>query len=136
MQVRNDTSEAARWLTYWAVFGTITALERLFDKIVPWIPYYSTVKLALLLWLQLPRYSGAYRLTMQFVRPFLHRTHPHIDAALEVVHAYLSRPEVLAVCSVINDVFARIPVLEWFVRGPDGRPSSSMPPPRPSGLIT
>ncbi len=141
MRVRNDTAEASKWLTYWAVYGTLTALERFsLDSIVPWVPYYTTVKLALLLWLQIPRYSGAYRLARQFAYPVLHRTHAQIDALLVMLEQHVNRPEMQAMAAAIHEVLSRIPVLEWFVRGPDGRP---LPPPlrRPSpppngGFIT
>lgn len=130
MRVRKDTSEAARWLNYWAIFGTLTALERALDSIIPWVPYYSTLKLALLLWLQIPRYSGAFRLSRQFIYPILHRTHAQIDAVLLLLEQYVHRPEMQAMSAAIHEVLARIPVLEWFVRGPDGRP---LPPSRRSG---
>jgi hypothetical protein len=122
MRVRNDTSEAARWLNYWAIYGTITALERALDNFIPWVPYYSTVKLALLLWMQIPRYSGAYRLSRQFIYPILHRTHAQIDALLVMLEQYVNRPEMQAVAAAIHEVLSKIPVLEWFVRGPDGMP--------------
>jgi hypothetical protein len=32
------------------------------------------------------------------------------------------RPEVLAAAAAVNEALSRVPVLEWFVRGPDGRP--------------
>ena len=129
MRVRNDTSEAARWLTYWAVFGSFAAVERLLDPVIPWLPYYSTIKLAALLWLQIPRYSGALRLAAKFAYPFLHKAHPHVDAFLSALRQHLNRPEMVAVAAAVHMVLSRIPVLEWFVRGPDGRP---IPPPSSS----
>ena len=57
LNTRGEPSEAGRWLTYWAVYGSLSAVERLLDKALPWLPYYTTIKLALLLWLQLPRYQ-------------------------------------------------------------------------------
>ena len=36
LRVRGDDSEAARWLTYWAVYGAFSAAERLLDKLLPW----------------------------------------------------------------------------------------------------
>jgi len=36
LRLHNETSEAARWLTYWAIYGTITAVERMLDKLIPW----------------------------------------------------------------------------------------------------
>ena len=100
------------------MYGTITAIERAFDKVVPCIPYYSS----------------AYRLANQFVRPFLHKAHPHIDAALEYLQMYMKRPEMVAIAAAVHEVLSRIPILEWFVRGPDGRPLR--PPRPPSGFIT
>jgi receptor expression-enhancing protein 5/6 len=85
MRLRNDDSEAARWLTYWAVYGAINTLERLLDRALPWVPYYSTLKLALLLWLQVPRYSGAFRVSNEFARPLLRKIHRHVDDFLVVL---------------------------------------------------
>ena len=133
MRVRKDTSEAARWLTYWAIYGTLTAAERIVDSIVPWVPYYSTVKLAFLLWLQIPRYSGASRLAHQFIYPILHKTHIQIDHLLSLLERYLNRPEMQAIAAAIHEVLARIPVLEWFVRGPDGKPLPPLRKSRPPG---
>lgn len=130
LRLHNDSTEATRWLTYWAVYATLSATEALLHKVPPWIPYYSTLKLAFLLWLQVPRYSGAQRLSIQFIRPFLHRYYPMIDQTLHSFFFSMQRPEVTAVVDAINEVLAHVPVLEWFVRGPDGRP---VRPRRPSG---
>ncbi len=126
LRVRHDSVEASRWLTYWAVFGTLAAAERILDRLIPYVPYYPTVKLALLLWLQSPRYGGATRLARRFAYPLLARAHPHIDAFLEALKMWAARPEVAAAAATLHEVCARIPVVEWFVRGPDGRP---LPPP-------
>jgi len=115
-----------------------------FDVCLPCcrVPYYSTIKLAFLVWLQAPRYSGALRLSAEFIRPFLWHTHASIDAALSAVHHALNRPEFLALAASMNDALAHVPVLEWFVRGPDGRPVSGRsrragsPPPGSAGFIT
>ena len=122
LRVRNEPTQASRWLTYWAIYGTITAIERAFDKVHPWIPYYTVVKLAFLIWLQIPRFSGASRIATEFIYPVLHKAHPHIDNALVALQHYMSRPEILAAGAAVQEVFSRIPVLEWFVRGPDGKP--------------
>lgn len=130
LRVRNEGTDASRWLMYWAIYGTITAVERAFDNVLPWIPYYSTIKLAFLLWLQIPQYSGAYRLASQFIYPVLHKAHPTIDAALAALQQYVQRPELLAAAAAVHEVLSRIPVLEWFVRGPDGK---KLPKPKNSG---
>lgn len=125
MRLNHDNTEAQRWLTYWSVLGALSAIERVFDKLLPWVPYYSTLKLGFLLWLQLPRYGGAFRLSAQFVRPLLRSSYQHIDALLIFIQESLQRPELAALGHALHEVFARVPVLEWFVRGPDGRPLHS-----------
>lgn len=129
LRLHSDSTDATRWLTYWAVYGSLSAAEALLYKLLPWVPHYNTLKLAFLLWLQVPRYSGAQRLSAEFVRPFLHKFYPIIDRALQSFFLSMQRPEVTAVVDALNEVLARVPVLEWFVRGPDGRP---LHPRRPS----
>lgn len=99
------------------------------------MPYYPTIKLALLLWLQVPRYSGAIRISSQFIRPFLRRAHPHIDAALAALQQSLNRAELVALAAAVNNALAHVPGLEWFVRGPDGRPVSRPRAPAGGGFI-
>ena len=36
LRVRNDTSEASRWLVYWGIYGAVSALERVLDRALPW----------------------------------------------------------------------------------------------------
>ena len=94
------------------------------------VPYYSPLKLGFLLWLQMPRFGGAYRLTSLWIRPFLHKYYLQIDELLHYVHVWLNRSEVWTFTDGLQEVLSMIPVLEWFMRGPDGRPWS--PPSRPS----
>lgn len=58
---------------------------------------------------------------MEFARPFLHRTHHHIDEIINALKQNFKRPELIYVFENLNNMLAHIPVLEWFVRGPDGR---------------
>lgn len=44
-----------QWLTYWLVLGTWTTLEVLFSVLVRRIPFFLVIKLAFVLWLQLPQ---------------------------------------------------------------------------------
>ena len=46
--------QAAQWLTYWAVYGVVTAAEQLFEYRPP---LYYHVKFAFLFWLQSSRYQ-------------------------------------------------------------------------------
>jgi hypothetical protein len=127
MRVHGDTDEASRWLMYWAIFGMWNVAEKILSKIgiVRWMPYYSPLKLAFLLWLQLPRFGGAYRLTSQFVRPFLHLYYPYIDQAVAWVCESFWVPEVAYIFDALQDVLIKVPGIEWFLRMPDG----SFPPP-------
>ena len=86
------------------------------------LPYYSVIKLAFILWLHLPQYSGAARLSRQLFRPLLRVLHPYFTAVLNALDVYRQRPEVLAAENVFHGIAGQIPVLEWFIRGPDGRP--------------
>lgn len=138
IHLRGEPEEAARWLTYWGVYGILSVFERLVDRagLPKWLPYYSALKLALLLWLQIPRFAGARRLSSQFVRPSLRNIHPHIDHAVDSICHAVTRPELVAFGEMIQHAMARVPLLEWFVRLPDGRP---LPPPssgRGGGFIS
>lgn len=132
LNVRGNGADAGKWLTYWGVFATFSVAERLLEKLLVWVPYYSTLKLALLLWLQLPRYQGASRLYHQFVRPAMRKVYPTVDHLLLLAQLHLRRPEVAAFGEMLHSGLARIPGLEWFVRGPDGR--RSVPPPGGVGV--
>jgi hypothetical protein len=50
---------AAQWLTYWVVFSLFTVLEYFADWLISWLPLYYLLKLAFILWLQLPQTQGA-----------------------------------------------------------------------------
>lgn len=43
---------------------------------------------------------------------------------LLVLKEAFQRPELVSFATMLNEVLAHIPILEWFVRGPDGRPLS------------
>lgn len=102
-----------------SVYGLFCAVEMI--AVPPFIlrsmPY-PILRLALTLWLQLPRFSGAYRVTVEYLRPFLHRYYMYIDAGVEktkeATEAY--RP----LLAWLQDCGRRVPVLEWFLRLPNG----------------
>ncbi|KAF3683384.1 HVA22-like protein k [Capsicum annuum] len=49
-----DQNEQRKWLLYWAVYGSFSIVEAFTDKFLYWFPLYYHVKLAFLVWLQLP----------------------------------------------------------------------------------
>eukprot|EP00890_Picochlorum_soloecismus_P001947 jgi/Picsp_1/2753/NSC_00981-R1_protein len=122
MRVQGDTDEATRWLMYWAIYSLFSMTERIGKPILNWIPYYAPLKLAFLLWLQLPRFSGAYRLTVTFIRPLLHRYYPLIDDFVRQITHSFSRPEILKITDALQEIMAQIPGVKWFMLGPDGEP--------------
>lgn len=63
----------AQWLTYWVVFSLFTVVEYFADFVISWIPFYYLAKLAFVLWLQLPRFQGATKVS-QCRRELPHQT--------------------------------------------------------------
>eukprot|EP00887_Chlorella_sp_A99_P005768 scaffold1.g5768.t1 len=127
---RNARWQAAKWLCYWGVYGVLTVAERVLDRALPWVPYYQTIKLAFLLWLQargphawreVPRYEGAQRLAA-LARPWLLKAQPFVDETLVLAYHSMRQPMVVAALEAAHHGLSRVPWLEWFVRGPDGRP--------------
>ena len=51
---KEKEQEATQWLTYWAIYGIISAAEQLVESRPP---LYYHIKLAFLLWLQSSRYQ-------------------------------------------------------------------------------
>ena len=54
LQTDTDVEDDKTWLTYWMCFGTFTIFDMHTDFILGIIPFYYTMKLLFLLWLQLP----------------------------------------------------------------------------------
>ena len=54
LQTDTDVEDDKTWLTYWMCFGTFTIFDMHTDFILDIIPFYYTMKLLFLLWLQLP----------------------------------------------------------------------------------
>uniref|UniRef100_A0A061S1L8 HVA22-like protein n=1 Tax=Tetraselmis sp. GSL018 TaxID=582737 RepID=A0A061S1L8_9CHLO len=82
--VENDRSEEqhVQWLTYWSVYGTLSLIEGLSDKLLGWFPFYYHAKLGFLLWLTLPKFQGAKVLYKRFGRPLFLKYRGQIDRFL------------------------------------------------------
>ncbi|EFN59233.1 hypothetical protein CHLNCDRAFT_138216 [Chlorella variabilis] len=126
-----NPQEANKWLIYWSIYGLMTAAERPLDSVLQWVPYYHSVKVVLLVWLQSTSYEGAQRLYVEGLRPWLATWQPTLDEFLASLLRSLRRPEVQMVSEGLHQFASRTPFLEWFVRGPDGRPR-----PRRQAFIT
>ncbi|CAL6084398.1 TB2/DP1 [Hexamita inflata] len=46
-----EAEDDSQWLTYWAIFGILLIVERLFQVIVYYLPMYYEMKIVLLFWL-------------------------------------------------------------------------------------
>lgn len=68
-----------QWLIYWAVYGSFSIVEVFSDKLLSWFPLYYHVKLAFLIWLQLPPSCGSRQLYARYLRPFLLKHQTRLD---------------------------------------------------------
>lgn len=55
LPAKEKDQQATQWLTYWAIYGIISAAEQLFETRPP---LYFHIKLAFVLWLQSPKYQA------------------------------------------------------------------------------
>jgi receptor expression-enhancing protein 5/6 len=121
MRVRDETHDATKWLMYWSVYGLFSAFETI--ALPSWITKtmpYPFLRLVFTLWLQVPRFSGAYRLTVEYLRPFLHRYYTYIDVGVEKAKDALRVEARAPILRALEDMCRRIPIVEWFMRYPDG----------------
>ena len=65
------------------VFSLFTVFEYVGDWLISWVPLYYVMKLAFVLWLQLPQTKGATTLYMKYIQPYVKRHEESIDRALE-----------------------------------------------------
>ncbi|KAI3828012.1 hypothetical protein L1987_02102 [Smallanthus sonchifolius] len=78
LETKNQ-NEQQKWLLYWAVYGSFSVGEIFADKFISWFPLYYHMKLAFLVWLQLPTTNGAKQLYMNHLRPFFLRHQAKLD---------------------------------------------------------
>jgi receptor expression-enhancing protein 5/6 len=71
-----------RRLTYWVCFAFFTLLEVFVEYILYFIPFYFALKLAFIVWLQLPNTRGAEFVYSHIVLPFLLKNETAIDTNL------------------------------------------------------
>lgn len=53
--VSSDFAQTERWLVYWCVIGCWTGAEAFAWWFLAWVPFYSEVKLAVVLWMVAPQ---------------------------------------------------------------------------------
>ncbi len=78
----NRQDAAPEWLTYWVIFSLFTVIESVGTILISWIPFYSFLKLAFLVWLLLPRFKGASKTYHALVQPFMKKHEDKIDQGI------------------------------------------------------
>ncbi|KAH7834826.1 hypothetical protein Vadar_020074 [Vaccinium darrowii] len=86
-----DQNEQQRWLLYWAAYGSFSIAEVFTDKFLSWFPLYYHMKLAFLVWLQLPSVDGARKLYMNHLRPFLLRHQARLDQIVGFFYSEMTK---------------------------------------------
>lgn len=98
--------EMAEILKFWSVFAFLQLYEYYVEIFVFWVPFYYTVKFALLLWMVLPQSRGASVLFESIVEPRLDAQHERIE------NKFLPsvRARVIHVQQAIAGMFVRVAI--------------------------
>lgn len=60
MAIESPTKEdETQWLTYWVLYSFLQLIEMGLSRVLYWIPFWYTLKLAAVAWLVLPQFHGA-----------------------------------------------------------------------------
>lgn len=84
-----DEQEKKQWLTYWTAYGCFAVVENYSDKFIRGLPLYQHLKLATLLWLQLPPFYGSKSIHEKLLRPLLLKHRSRIDQVVETFRSEL-----------------------------------------------
>ncbi|EEB08633.2 ER membrane protein DP1/Yop1 [Schizosaccharomyces japonicus yFS275] len=66
-----DKDDDTQWLTYYLITSFMTVLEYWIDFLLVWVPFYWLMKAIFLVWLALPRFSGASLIYRAIIRPYI-----------------------------------------------------------------
>ena len=85
LQTDTDVEDDRTWLTYWLCYGAFTVADMHVGWILSFIPFYYTMKLFFLIWLQLPLgpFMGAKIIYRFFLMPIFRVIGPAINAFTE-----------------------------------------------------
>ncbi|WWC65671.1 uncharacterized protein I303_108292 [Kwoniella dejecticola CBS 10117] len=75
-------AQVERWLMYWSVVGTWTAIESLLGWTFTWLPFYSLAKTVIFLYLSLPQSEGSTYIYTNHLAPLFQEHESDIDAFL------------------------------------------------------
>ncbi|KAL7568454.1 hypothetical protein ACA910_012166 [Epithemia clementina (nom. ined.)] len=74
----SGSQDMTQWLTYWVVFSFLSILENLLGFLVDFIPFYTWIKIGIIVWMYHPSTMGAKTVYEQGLRPLLL---PYIDVS-------------------------------------------------------
>ena len=66
-----EKEDDTQWLTYWVVYSFFSVLETFISFLLNWIPFYFAFKLAFLIYLFHPKYTGAKTIYDNFLKKLL-----------------------------------------------------------------
>lgn len=84
-----EKADATQWLAYWIVYTAFTVIEQPLYMFLSFIPLYAELKLAFVLWLQLPQFFGATLLYTAYLEPLFQEATR--SGAIEKFFAYLTQ---------------------------------------------
>lgn len=82
LETQDTTEDDKQWLMYWTIFGLFTFCEFFLDWFFFLLPFYYELKLAFILWLQLPQFRGAKYLYLAYIKPILTENESFIDSQI------------------------------------------------------
>lgn len=84
-----DPAQLSPWLMYWVIFALLTLVETHLSLLLFFVPFYSTMRLLVLLYLVLPQTQGARVVYQTHIHPFLSHNESRIEQAIVDIHASL-----------------------------------------------
>ena len=100
LQTDTDVEDDRTWLTYWLCYGCLTVADMHVGWIMSFIPFYWTLKLFFLIWLQMPLgpFMGAKIVYRFFLMPMFRVLGPAINrfAASHADDIYAMKSEMSA----------------------------------------
>ncbi|KAI8139400.1 TB2/DP1, HVA22 family-domain-containing protein [Fennellomyces sp. T-0311] len=77
----NDHTQFLPMLMYWVTATSFLVTEHFADLLLFWIPFYTEIKVLLVVWITLPQTKGAIVLYADLIEPFLKQHEARIDRA-------------------------------------------------------
>lgn len=90
----------AQWLTYWVVFAFLSTAENVLSSVFALIPFYSLLKIVLLIWLFHPSTLGATVIFTTIIEPAIAPHEEAIDEHLDGLGLRRDVPEKAAAAAV------------------------------------